>query len=256
MLDGSYSMDVRVPGQATPWEEALRAARDQVAKASGSDRFAVLIARDPPLFVQEDFAGTFPDPLSTTPNGNPDMPRALSDAWKHLHTHSKATAKEIVVFTDQQHHGWADLGTLASLENVGNKWRADIERAKSDGWAIPSIRVVKVGPDLPKSLPNFSLAPLITSRAVAKLGQKVSFQSALHLDGFAKFVPPRQVKVVIDGKLVQDIAAGQGRVEAGADSVDVPASVRERRGTRRIADRRSRSAHRCAAGGQRTAHSH
>ena len=206
VIDGSYSMDVRVPGQSTPWDDAVRAAREHITKAPSSDRFAVLIAREPPLFVQEEFAGAFPEPFSVLPVGNPDMPRALSEAWKRLQTHSKATAKEIVVLTDQQHHGWADLASLTALENVGNQWRADIERARSDGWAVPSIRVVKVGAELPKSLPNYSLAPLTTSRAVAKLGQQVSFQSALHLDGFAKFVPPRQVKVTIDGKLAQNLS--------------------------------------------------
>ena len=56
-----------------------------------------------------------------------------------------APAKEIIVLTDGQQHGWADLESLAALENLGNQWHADAKLAKSDGVTTPSLRVVKVG---------------------------------------------------------------------------------------------------------------
>jgi hypothetical protein len=192
IVDGSYSMDVRVPNQPTPWLEALNWVRTHIEEAPSSDRFTFLIARQPPLFVTES------ELALATPGGNPDMPRALAEAWKHLQR-SKAATTEIIVLTDMQQHGWADLETLAALENLGNQWHADGKQAKSDGLAAPSLRVVKVGGELPKSLPNYSLAPLTASRGIVKIGQKISFQSALLLDKFDKYVPPRSVKILIDG---------------------------------------------------------
>jgi hypothetical protein len=207
VLDGSYSMDVRVPGQPTPWQEALTWAREHAEQASSVDRHTFLIARQPPVFVQDD------ELASVLPRGNPDMPQALAAAWKHLER-SKAAKKEIIVLTDGQRHGWADPQTLAALDNLGAQWHADAEQAKADDVAVPSLRVVKVGGELPDVLPNAALAPLVTSRGIAKIGKAVSFESVLHLTGFANHTPPRGVKVFIDGVEVTTLplplnAAGQ-----------------------------------------------
>ena len=200
VLDGSYSMDVRVKDQARPWDEALRRARELIDEAPSSARVSILIARQPPVFVHEDFSHGFDDAIDVSPRGNADIPVALSQAWNHLQTHSTAAAKEIVVLTDGQRHGWADRGTLSALDNLGQKWHADAESARHNGVAIPSLRVVKVGADLPVKLPNYALAPLRPSRGIVRIGQKVSFQSALLLDDFATYQRPRAIKVVIDGK--------------------------------------------------------
>ena len=202
ILDGSYSMDVRVPNQRTPWEDALTWTRNQIRRERPGDRVSIIIARAPPLWLHEN---AIEDKI-IKPRGNPDMPGTLAEAWKHLQTNSTAARKEIIVATDGQRHGWADLATLAALDNLGDQWHADIERAKNDGLAVPSLRIVRFGADLPKVLPNYALAPLTPSRGVAKVGQKISFQSALHLDGFTKYQPPRQVRVEIDGKPVQNLA--------------------------------------------------
>ncbi|MSQ93381.1 MAG: VWA domain-containing protein [Gemmataceae bacterium] len=211
IFDGSYSMGVRHAGQPTPWEEGVRTAKAHLEQATYGDRFAIVIGRQPPLVWQEDFSSDMSDLRAKldalpAPRGNPDMPGTLSEAWKHLQSRSKATAQEIIVFTDQQLHGWADLETLSALENLGNQWQSDGQRANTNGDAVPSLRVVKVGADLPKSIPNFSLAPLTASRGVVKAGQKITLQSALHLDGFSKYVPPRKLRVAIDGQPVKDLA--------------------------------------------------
>ena len=49
-------------------------------------------------------------------------------------------------------------------------------------------------------------APIVASRSVAKLDQKVAFQSALHLQHFNKYVKPRNVNILIDGRKVQTLA--------------------------------------------------
>lgn len=201
ILDGSYSMDLRVSGQPTPWAESLRWIRDYREQAASSDRFTYLIARQPPVV----WLGEFDDLEKHRPRGNPDMADALTEAWKLLEK-SKAATKEIIILTDRQRHGWADSVTLAAIDNLGIQWHADVQKAKDEGLAIPSLRVVKVGGALPKHVPNYSLAPLTASRNVVRAGKDVVFRSALHLDGFEKYVAPRNVKVLIDGKEERSIA--------------------------------------------------
>lgn len=198
VLDGSYSMDVRVAGQPTPWEDAVRWLDNQERPN------AVVIARQPPLLLQAGEALA-----NIKPRGNPDMPAALAEAWKHLQR-SKAATKALIVLTDGQRHGWADAETLAALESLGNQWHADARQAKIDGLAIPSLQIVKVGAELPKAVPNYALAPLIASHGVVKLGQEVTFQSALRLDGFAEYVPPRSVKAWVDGVEIKTLALPGG----------------------------------------------
>jgi hypothetical protein len=201
ILDGSYSMNVRVPNQLTPWAEAIQWARATMNQAGSSDRITFIIARQPPLVLQDP---SFDDLAAMIPRGNADMPGALAEAWKHLQG-SKATTKEIIVLTDGQKHGWADSGTLAALDTLGHQWDADGQQARTAGRAFPSLRVVKVGADLPKSLPNYSLAPLTSSHGVAKVGQKITFQSALLVNQSDKVELPLSAKVLIDGKEAQTI---------------------------------------------------
>lgn len=210
IFDGSYSMNVRLPGRTTPWQEAVGWARTHLEQAARGDRFAIAIARQPPLVWLEDFSGD-PDEVRAklesmpAPHGNPDMPRALAEAWQHLLTRSRAAAREIIVLTDQQHFGWADPGTLAALEGLGNQWYADAEQAKTEGRAVPSLRVVPVGGELPPALPNYALAPITAARGMARSGQKISFQSALHMDGFSSFVRPGRIRVTIDGMALKPL---------------------------------------------------
>jgi hypothetical protein len=221
VIDGSYSMDLRLPNQPTPWHEAIRAANGILDNAGLGDRFALVVAKQTPLFGQLEFSSdsdTLREQLAKlpTPRDNPDMPQALAQTWRLLQTRSKATVKEIIVLTDRQKHGWADLETLAALDALGGQWHADVEQAKSDGLAVPSLRVVLVGTDLPTALPNYALSPVSSRQGVAKLGQKIMFQTALHLDQFLEYAAPRAIKVVVDGKVAQ--------------SLPVPASIDLKRG--------------------------
>src|SRR5436189_4673991 len=50
VVDGSYSMDVRVPGKGTPWQDAMASVRDHVDQATSNDHYSIVIARQPPLF--------------------------------------------------------------------------------------------------------------------------------------------------------------------------------------------------------------
>ena len=215
VLDGSFSMDARLTGQSSPLSDAVKQTRRILEESSPADRHAIMIARQPPLFWQHDLSDNVDELLQKLadlplPAGNPDLPRALDDAWKHLQAHSQSSAKQIVVLSDKQLYGWADRASLNALDQLGERWHADIQRAKADGVSVPSLRVVKVGAELPKQAPNFSLAPLTASRGMARIGQKVAFQTALHLDGFASYEKPRDVAVHIDGKRVQALELPTG----------------------------------------------
>ncbi|MBI1833178.1 MAG: BatA domain-containing protein, partial [Planctomycetes bacterium] len=199
VVDGSYSMGMRLPGESTPWTSALAWIDDRVERAHGRESFTFLLARQPPVFVTIEELG------KRSPLGNPDLPRALKEAWAHLQQ-SRAANKELVVLTDGQLHGWADAATLAAFDDLGRQWHADVQRTKSDGIAVPSLRVVRVGPALPKSLPNYSLAALTAPRGFVKVGDEMQIESELRLTGADKAGRPRSVTVLIDGKKHSDVA--------------------------------------------------
>jgi hypothetical protein len=205
VIDGSYSMEVRVPGQETPWTDAERWMRDRIANAVPSERFAVLVARESPDFVHEEFARELDIAMTIKPDANPDMPRALSEAWRHLRSRSKSASQEIIVVTDGQRHGWADAATLSTLESLGNHWHDEREASRSSGDEVPTIRVIKVGEELPKDLANYALAPLHSSRTVVKVGQKMTLRSALHLDNFPKYQPPKKITVSVNNVISQQL---------------------------------------------------
>ena len=77
IVDGSYSMDVRVPGQSTPWHEAIRWVGDYVGESSNTHH-SILVARQPPQFVSAD---SLP---GTTPRGKASaFVRAQATASSH-----------------------------------------------------------------------------------------------------------------------------------------------------------------------------
>jgi hypothetical protein len=210
VFDGSYSMAAVVQGQPTPWDDAIRQAHLHLDQASFGDRFAIVIARQPAHFVQADFTGNLAEVRASLDGmlmarGNSDMPGTLGAVWKHLRSRSQAATQQIVIFTDQQHYGWTDPATLAAFDSLGAQWHADIEQAKSDGAAIPSLRIVTVGGEQPREAPNYALAPIAASRSVAKLDQKIVFQTALHMQHFSKYEKPRTVNVLIDGQQTQTL---------------------------------------------------
>lgn len=203
VIDGSFSMGQRVGQNATPWDESLQAARDLFANASRGDRFAILLARRPPLFVQPEFSADIDALLAkidalSTPRGNPDMAKAIAEAWTHLRTNGKAPQREVIVLSDMQRHGWADPSTLAALDSLGIGWRAESDRARDDGSVVPSVRLVPVGRSLPTDVPNYSLAPITVSRGMVKVGQRATFKTALRLDHFTRYKKPTAIQVYVN----------------------------------------------------------
>ncbi len=218
IFDGAHAMGVRVPNQVSPWDDAIQQAIRQIDDATPGDRFAILIARQSPHWHLEEFSGDFDEVRARIqslplPRGNPSMPSGLAEAWNRLQARTGARAKEIRVFTDMRRHSWTAAPALAAFDSLAGQWHADLERAKIEGAATPSLRVVTVGANLPKTLLNYVLSPLTVSSRVAKVGQRVTIQSALHLDAADKFIAPRGVRVFIDGKLDGELTI-PGQVEA------------------------------------------
>ncbi|MSU76894.1 MAG: VWA domain-containing protein [Gemmataceae bacterium] len=210
VMDGSFSMGQRVDKQATPWDKSRQAARALLAEASRGDRFALMLARRPPVFVQPEFSGDTDALLAKldalpAPLGNPDISRAIAEAWNHLRAKGKAAQREIVVLSDMQRHGWADPTTLTAFENVGIGWRADTDRAKSDGSIVPSMRVSPVAQALPTDAPNYSLAPITVSRGMVKIGQRATFRMALRLEHFPRYQKPTAIRVFVNDTKLTDL---------------------------------------------------
>jgi len=199
VLDGSSSMGLRLPGEATPWTSALAWIRKRIDEAHTRENVTILLARQSPVFVSTAELG------NRQPIGRADMPGALSTAWKHLER-SNATNKEIVVLTDGQLHGWVDSATLAAMDDLGRLWHAEVQRVKSEGMALPSLRIVTVGPSVPSMLPNYSLSPLVAQRGFVKVGDEIHVESELRLSGVEKAKRPHGAMILVDGQEHQPLS--------------------------------------------------
>src|SRR5262249_38656244 len=95
------------------------------------------------------------------PRGGCDWPGAVEEAHKIFATHTRGGPREIILLTDGQKHGWADGPTLRRWEILGK----NLGSPQAPGR--PRVWVVNVAPKRPAAPPNYSLAPLASTRAVA-----------------------------------------------------------------------------------------
>ena len=122
--------------------------------------------------------------------------------------------RDIIVLTDGQRHGWADPKSLERWELLaGGTPEGD----------LPNLWVINVVPDRPTDVPNWSLAPIQSSRAVAAVGREVKFKTELQLQGPAGNRPPDKVKIEVDGR-----PAGDVRPPSIADKGRIPLTVTQR----------------------------
>jgi hypothetical protein len=66
--------------------------------------------------------------------------------------------------------------------------------------------VIDVGQGLSNLPSNFALAPVTASRGVVKVGQTLTFRSAVHLSGFEQFARPKTLTVLVNGKRHEDLS--------------------------------------------------
>jgi hypothetical protein len=205
VLDGSFSMAAKTPGEPTPWDAALAWSHDLIAHLGRNDRVALLVARNPPLLAHGFERPGLRDRLDalSAPRGNPDLRGALAQAWKLL-ADSPASRKRIIVLTDRQKHGWADPASLDAYQSLGQGWRSDAQRFQANELAVPELHVVDVAAKT-ATQGNLALAPLVAPRVVGKIAQAITFRSALLLDAHASALKPTRLRTMIDGQPGPDI---------------------------------------------------
>jgi hypothetical protein len=126
---------------------------------------------------------------------------------------SAAARREVVVLTDGQRQGWAHDAAVPGWDALG----------RAGGDESPRVWVVNLDPNRPPDPPNRSVAPLRASRAIASVGQHVTFQTALVRHGAAD-LPPGRLRLLVDGQAVGDLPPPTGLGERGRS----PMTVRHR----------------------------
>jgi hypothetical protein len=217
VLDGSFSMGYTKDGRSAH-DEAKDWAANFLGRLQPGDQIAVIHARQTatPLvgYLSSDLdkaRGAIAD--APKPRGGINMAAAVREAILILKAGGKAQ-RDVVILTDGQRHGWADPKSLERWELLaGGTPEGD----------MPNLWVVNVVPDRSPDLPNWSLSPIQSSRAVAAVGREVKFKTELQLHGPAGMKGPDKVKIEIDGR-----PAGDHRPPAIADKGRIPLSITQR----------------------------
>jgi hypothetical protein len=204
IFDGSYSMGFRGSGQSTH-ETAREWANRWLDGLEAGDTVAILQAKQQVVSVLEpssdlervrDAIAHLPPPA-----GGCDWPAAVQAAHKLL-AKSQRAQREIVVLGDGQRVGWADDANMLRWELLAFQFQED----PANRTAIkPRIRVVNLDPRRPAEPANWSLAPLSSTRAVAAVGQQVTFRAALELRGQKEYKPPHRLWMEVDGQKIADL---------------------------------------------------
>jgi hypothetical protein len=227
IFDGSYSMGSSDRGK-TPHERAKEWALTFLTDLKQGDSVAVLLAGQQVVSLLEP-TGDFDQARDViarlpTPRGGCDWPRALHEAHRLLARRGKAVQGEIVALSDGQRYGWADGEALFHWEMLANNLRAP--RPKTDeSIKKPRVWVVNVAPERPANPPNYALAPLTPTRAVAWAGQRLKFKTAIAVSGEQPYEPPYRIRLEVDGKPVARLKAP---AQAPLAKVQVPLTFTRR----------------------------
>jgi hypothetical protein len=220
IIDGSYSMGCGGGGK-TAHGLAKEWASDFLDGLSAGDRVAVLQAKQRVVPLVSELTGDLGRLRMTIdrlppPRGSCDWPLAVQEAFQIL---SKTTTprRDIIILSDGQRFGWADETTLMRWELLAKRRDPAAEQTR--------IWVVNVDPQRPADPPNWSLAPLRASRAIASVGQQVTLHTALELRGQPAYQPPHRLRLEIDGRSAHDLDAPR---EIGPEKGQVPISFRHR----------------------------
>jgi hypothetical protein len=197
IFDGSYSMGFNDKGKSAH-DAAKEWATAFVGDLSAGDSVAVLQAKQqvvPILATPTHDLERVRDRIAhlPAPAGGCDWPAAVEAAHAILAKDGRAR-RDVVILSDNQRFGWADDKSLLRWELLANAQRENSEEKR------PHIWVVNLAPDRPASPPNWSLAPVRASRAVASVGQQITFRTALEIRGQEEYGPPHDLRVEVDGK--------------------------------------------------------
>jgi hypothetical protein len=220
LLDGSASMGYQGDGK-TPSEAAREWATSYLGELGASDRVAILQAgqhvtpgvSEPTqdLDRARKAIAQLPPPV-----GGCDWPQAVQAACRIL-ANSRRPQREIIVLSDGQRMGWADETSLLH-------WEA-LARFRDPQSEDVRVRVLNFDPQRPADPPNWSLAPLRSSRAVASVGQQITFRTALEVRGQEGYRPPYRLRVEVDGRPASALNAPAA---AGLEKGQLPLSFTHR----------------------------
>ncbi|MGE3806049.1 MAG: VWA domain-containing protein [Gemmataceae bacterium] len=200
VIDGSYSMGY-TGSDKSPHEQAKEWAKEYLGELAAGDSVAILQAKQKTVHVLEpthdlEKARQTLDKLPE-PRGGADWPAAVQAAEEILQK-SRRPLREIILLGDGQRHGWSDNASLLHWEFLGS-------RLKQEAALGPKIYAVNLTPERKKDPPNWLLAPIESSRAVASAGKTVRFRSAIVLAGQESYQPPYRIRLEVDGQPQEDI---------------------------------------------------
>jgi hypothetical protein len=217
VVDGSASMGYRGP-TGTGHDAAKAWVMAFLDDLGPTDGVAVIHARHRPIAVVAEPTHVF-DAVRTAvqtlrpPRGGCDGPAAVRAAVQAL-SKSAAARREVVVLTDGQRQGWAHDALVPGWDALG----------RAGGDESPRVWMVNLDPNRPPDPPNRSVAPLRASRAIASVGQHVSFQTAIVRHGAGNPPPVGRPRLLVDGQAVGDLPPPTGPGEKGRS----PMTVRHR----------------------------
>ncbi len=203
LFDGSASMDERTTGKSAQ-EQAREWANAFLDTLSAGDGVCVLDARQQVVPVVAGLTHDLQDVRAKIahlpePHGGCDWPQAVQAAHKVL-AGSQRPERDIIILSDNQRYSWADDNSLL-------RWELLATELRGEPGVRPHVWVVNVAPQRPADPPNWTLAPVRASRAVASVGQLVTFRTALVLRGQKEYRPPHRLRLEVDGSPVSDLPA-------------------------------------------------
>ncbi len=222
IFDGSYSMGYTGTGKSAQ-DAAKEWALAFVEELSAGDSVAILQAKQQviPVLAEpthdlqrvREVIGKLP-----APSGGCNWPGAVEAAHKILTEKSQRSHRDIILLGDGQRYSWADETALLGWGMLANQLR--------DPKVVqPRIWVVNMDPNRPDDPPNWSLAPIRSSRAVVGKEREVTFRTALELRGKQTYRPPYKLRLEIDGQPAGELPAP---ADARLDKGQVPITFTRR----------------------------
>jgi hypothetical protein len=217
ILDGSFSMGYTKDGKSAH-DAAKDWAADFFNQLQPGDAVGVLHARQQSVPLTSYLSTNLEQARAAIagapkPRGGVNMSAAVREAILLLKASGKQQ-RDIIVLTDGQRHGWADPKSL-------ERW--ELLASGTPEGDLPNLLVVNVVPDRSPDLPNWSLSPIQSSRAVAAVGREVKFKTEFQLHGPAGQKAPDKVRVEVDGR-----PAGDHRPPGIADKGRIPLTFTQR----------------------------